>query len=73
MAKKSRRERRAQAAKSSPAKTRRSQQPATTPTAPVEQATDLARDYYYVYNDVRTLLIVTAVMIVVMFGLSFVI
>ena len=72
MAKKSRRTRRAQVAKSS-----KTVQPVkkseVTPDGTPQRAIDFIQDYHYVYIDVRTLAIVTVVMIVVMFGLSFVV
>jgi len=37
-----------------------------------EKAVDFVQDYYYVYNDMQTMLIVTLLMVAVMFGLSFV-
>lgn len=33
---------------------------------------DFVKDYYYVYDDMRTMLILTVLMVLVMFGLSFV-
>ncbi len=37
-----------------------------------EKAVDFAQEYVYVYGDMRTIAIVTALMVVVVFALSFV-
>ena len=40
--------------------------------AVVKRGIDYVKDYYYVYNDMRTMLIITILMIAVMVGLTFV-
>jgi hypothetical protein len=68
MAKKSRRNRSAAVAKSTPAP-----KPAmSTPSSETKNAS-FTQDYVYVYEDIRTLGIIVAVMVVVTIGLSFVI
>jgi hypothetical protein len=70
MAKRSRRERRAPAAK----QTVRTQTPTpeSPPAVTSEPAADFTQDYFYVYLDIRTLLIISIIMILVTIGLSFV-
>jgi hypothetical protein len=41
--------------------------------APSPSATDFTEEYHYVYTDVRSLLAVTAIMIILMVGLSFIV
>ncbi len=69
MAKKSRRARRAQADKPSTAKP--VSQAQVVSNTPSRKTVDFTQDYQYVYIDVQTLIVVTLLMIVVMFGLSY--
>lgn len=71
MAKKSRRRRPEKVAKQ-PATVQAAKQAETlSSSSPAQDALDFTEDYYYVYRDVRTLLIVTVIMIVLIFGLSY--
>jgi len=76
MAKRSRRSRRSRATKSpAPETTQQSPSARTTEAASApstEEIADFVQDYYYVYRDVRTLFMVMLLMIVLMFGLSYV-
>ncbi len=68
MAKRSRKSR-----KSTARKTSRPVQPVAKATATVTQApVDFTKEYFYVYDDMRTMLVLTVLMALVMFGLSFV-
>jgi len=72
MAKKSRRQRRAQAEKV--VKPAQPIQPAATPAVvKTQQNSNFTEDYYYVYTDIRFLIVVTIVMIAAMVGLSYII
>ncbi len=56
-----------------PAVRPRAQAAATTAKPSVAQSTvDFVKDYYYVYDDMRTMLFLTVLMVLVMLGLSFV-
>ena len=76
MAKKSRRARRAQKANKPSVKPSITEKPVSQAMEVSETSSrkivDFTQDYYYVYTDIRTLLIVTGVMVVVIFGLSYV-
>ncbi len=45
---------------------------ATAKPSAVQTTVDFVKDYYYVYDDMRTMLFLTVLMVLVMFGLSFV-
>lgn len=70
MAKRSRRERRSRAA-SQPARTQ-TPTPESPPAVMSEPAADFTQDYFYVFLDIRTLLIVSIIMVLATIGLSFV-
>lgn len=71
MAKKSRRRRHERVAKQ-PVRVQATQPVETSSSNnPAQDALDFTEDYFYVYRDVRTLLIVTVIMIVLTVGLSY--
>jgi hypothetical protein len=74
MAKKSRRgrrERRGKVAKQ-PTTVQSAQQAETlSGSGPAQDALEFTEEYHYVYTDVRTLLVVTIIMIALMYGLSY--
>lgn len=70
MAKKSRRRRREKVAKQSTTG-QTAQQVETLSSSTAQDASDFTEDYRYVYTDVRILLVVTVIMIVLIFGLSY--
>lgn len=70
MAKKSRRRRREKVAKQPPTG-QIAQQVEALSSSTAQDVLDFTEDYHYVYTDVRTLLVVTVIMIVLIFGLSY--
>lgn len=70
MAKKSRRRRREKVAKQ-PTTGQIAQQVEALSSSTAQDVLDFTKEYHYVYADVRTLLVVTVIMIVLIFGLSY--